>query len=96
MFVWEGVGSLTKIYGGRYRKGTRPSHYCRGGSNIARKSLQALEGIKWVEKDANTGGRKLTRQGYQDLDRIAAQLRNETKKRLQAEAIAQAAAPLAV
>ena len=81
-----GVGSLTKIYGGRYRKGTRPSHYCKGGQNIARKSLQSLEGIKWVEKDANTGGRRLTRQGYQDLDRIAAQLRSQTKARLLAEA----------
>ena len=107
----SGVGSLTKIYGGRQRKGVRPSHYCRSGANIARKALQALEGmvfvwtvsrddinsisltsgVKWVEKDANTGGRRLTSQGVRDLDRIAAQLRTATKARLLAEAVAAAA-----
>ncbi|CAG2168503.1 unnamed protein product, partial [Oppiella nova] len=86
-----GVGSLTKIYGGRYRKGVRPSHYCRSSANIARKALQSLEGVKWVEKDANTGGRRLTSQGVRDLDRIAAQLRSATKARLLAEAVAAAA-----
>jgi len=86
-----GVGALTKIYGGRHRKGVRPSHYCRGSASIARKALQALEGIKWVEKDANSGGRRLTSTGVRDLDRIAAQLRNATKARLLAEAAAAAA-----
>ncbi|XP_054159909.1 40S ribosomal protein S19-like [Oppia nitens] len=83
-----GVGSLTKIYGGRYRRGVRPSHYCRGSTNVARKALQSLEGVKWVEKDENTGGRKLTNQGVRDLDRIAAQLRSATKARQLAEAVA--------
>ncbi|CAG2113632.1 unnamed protein product, partial [Medioppia subpectinata] len=46
-----GVGSLTKIYGGRHRKGVRPSHYCRSGTNIARKALQALEGICLIAND---------------------------------------------
>ncbi|GIY13327.1 40S ribosomal protein S19 [Caerostris darwini] len=69
-----GVGALTKIYGGRYRRGTRPSRFCRGSSNVARKALQALENLKLVEQDAN-GGRKLSNQGRRDLDRIASQIR---------------------
>jgi len=87
-----GVGALTKIYGGRYRRGVRPSHYARGGTNVARKALQSLEGINWVEKDANSGGRRLTSQGYKDLDRIAAQLR--AAKRKLAEPVAEVAVPV--
>jgi small subunit ribosomal protein S19e len=37
--------------------------------------LQALEAIKLVEKDAN-GGRRLTSQGFRDLDRIASQIKS--------------------
>lgn len=73
-----GVGAFTKIYGGRKRNGTCPSHFCRGSSSVARKVLQSLEGIKLVEKDQN-GGRRLTSQGRRDLDRIASQL-NAKKK----------------
>ena len=50
-----GVGALTKIFGGRYRRGTRPSRYCRGSSSIARKALQALENLKLVELDSASG-----------------------------------------
>lgn len=50
-----GVGALTKIFGGRYRRGTRPSRYCRGSSSIARKALQALENLKLVELDSGSG-----------------------------------------
>lgn len=39
-----------------------------------------LLGINWVEKDANSGGRRLTSQGFKDLDRIAAQVREASKK----------------
>ncbi|KAH9388528.1 PREDICTED: 40S ribosomal protein S19-like [Rhagoletis zephyria] len=82
-----GVGALTKIYGGRFRRGVRPSHYKRGGTSVARKSLQALEAINWVEKDANSGGRRLTSAGYKDLDRIAAQVREASKKVVQEEIV---------
>ncbi|KAF7490872.1 hypothetical protein SSS_10363 [Sarcoptes scabiei] len=81
-----GVGALTKIYGGRNRRGVRPSHFHRGGSNIARKSLQALESFNWVVKDANSGGRRLTSQGFKDLDRIAAQLKEASRKKMLEEA----------
>ncbi|CAI9160180.1 unnamed protein product [Rangifer tarandus platyrhynchus] len=41
--------------------------------------LQALEGLKMVEKDQD-GGRKLTPQGQRDLDRIAGQVAPANKK----------------
>ncbi|KAF6079289.1 ribosomal protein S19 [Phyllostomus discolor] len=75
-----GVGSMTKIYGGRQRNGVMPSHFSRGSKSVARRVLQALEGLKMVEKDQD-GGRKLTPQGQRDLDRIAGQVRPECRLR---------------
>ncbi|WAR05274.1 RS19-like protein [Mya arenaria] len=68
-----GIGSFEKIYGGRRRRGTAPSHFCKANGSISRRLLQSLEGLKIVEKDPN-GGRRLTSQGRRDLDRIAAQI----------------------
>jgi small subunit ribosomal protein S19e len=45
-----GVGALTKVYGEKKRNGVAPPHFCRASSNILRKSLQALEAVKLVEK----------------------------------------------
>ncbi|KAF4011079.1 hypothetical protein G4228_002512 [Cervus hanglu yarkandensis] len=50
-----GVGSMTKIYGGRQRNGVMPSHFSRGSKSVARRVLQALEGLKMVEKDQDGG-----------------------------------------
>uniref|UniRef100_A0A8B9RUX9 Small ribosomal subunit protein eS19 n=1 Tax=Accipiter nisus TaxID=211598 RepID=A0A8B9RUX9_9AVES len=74
-----GVGSMAKVYGGRQRRGVRPSHFSRGSGSVARRVLQALEGLKMVEKDQD-GGRKLTPQGQRDLDRIAGQVAAASKK----------------
>ncbi|XP_067934965.1 small ribosomal subunit protein eS19-like [Watersipora subatra] len=68
-----GVGGFTKIYGGSKNRGTRPSLYCRGSGNVARKILQQLEGLKMVEQHED-GGRRLSSTGRRDLDRIAAQM----------------------
>lgn len=38
--------------------------------------------INWIEKDQNGGGRRLTSQGYKDLDRIAAQLKENSRKKI--------------
>merc|ERR1711911_58169 len=54
--------------------GVAPSHFCASSGSVARKVMQALEAIKLVEKDAN-GGRRLTSQGFRDLDRIASQIK---------------------
>ncbi|XP_071843072.1 small ribosomal subunit protein eS19-like [Apostichopus japonicus] len=69
-----GVNAMTKIFGGRKRRGTRPNHACRGSSSVARKVLQSLEGVKILEKYGNNG-RRITSQGQRDLDRIAAQVK---------------------
>ncbi|CAB0031061.1 unnamed protein product [Trichogramma brassicae] len=76
-----GVGAVTKIFGGRKRNGTHPSHFCRSAGGVARKALQSLEQLKLIEKTAS-GGRKLTAQGRRDLDRIAAQVKEKSKKNL--------------
>lgn len=52
--------------------------FFRSSGSIARKALQALEGLKLVEKVAD-GGRVVTTQGTRDLDRIAAQVRQKAK-----------------
>jgi len=73
----SGIKSMQKIFGGRKRRGVRPSHFCRSSSNIARKVLQSLEQVKIVVKDGENG-RKLSDSGRRDMDRIAAQLKKET------------------
>merc|ERR1712126_506064 len=67
-----GVGAVRKIYGGAKRNGTGPNHFCLSSSNVARKVLQSLEGIKLITKDAN-GGRTIAPSGRRDMDRIAGQ-----------------------
>ncbi len=74
-----GVGAFRKVFGGRKNNGTAPSHFQVASSSALRKALQALEEIKWVEKDPDGRGRVLSRQGQKDLDRIAAQLRQQSK-----------------
>lgn len=80
-----GVGSLTKMYGGRKRNGVHPSHFCRSSSGNARKALQALEAVKLIEQHPD-GGRRLTSQGQRDLDRIANQIVTKQRAALKAAA----------
>uniref|UniRef100_A0A2K5PC87 40S ribosomal protein S19 n=1 Tax=Cebus imitator TaxID=2715852 RepID=A0A2K5PC87_CEBIM len=61
------------------RNGVMPSHFSRGCKSLAHRVLQALEGLKMVEKDQD-GGRKLTPQGQRDLDGIAGQVAAANKK----------------
>ena len=74
-----GVGSMTKIYEGCQRHGVMPSHFSRGSKSVAHRVLQALEGLKMVEKDQD-GGCKLTPHGQRDLDGIAGQVAAANKK----------------
>ena len=80
-----GVSTIRKIYGIRKSNGSAPSHWSQGAGGVARKALQALEGLKLVEKDPN-GGRRLTSQGRRDLDRIAAQIKAKARVQVQAAA----------
>ena len=74
-----GVGSMTKIYGGRQRNGVTPSPFSRGSKSVACRVFQDLEGLKMVEKDQD-GGRKRTPWGQRDLDRTARQVAAANKK----------------
>ncbi|GMI20882.1 hypothetical protein TeGR_g6238 [Tetraparma gracilis] len=65
-----GVGALQRWYGGKYRRGTRTEHFRKANSGIIRSILQGLEEMRVMEKDG-AKGRKMTRVGQQDLDRIA-------------------------
>ncbi|XP_071957432.1 small ribosomal subunit protein eS19-like isoform X2 [Antedon mediterranea] len=71
-----GVGAMTKVYGGRKRRGTKPSHFCKGSKNVARSVCKSLESIRVVERKDNSG-RRLTSQGHRDLNRIAAQVKSK-------------------
>merc|ERR1712216_463842 len=65
-----GVGQLRKWYGGNYRNGVRTEHFRKANSGIIRSALIQLENMKVVEM-CEGGGRRMTRVGQQDLDRIA-------------------------
>ncbi|OMJ12609.1 40S ribosomal protein S19-A, partial [Smittium culicis] len=72
-----GVGALTKLHGGRYRRGSRPSIHADGAGGVARRALQALEKIGILEKDKN-GGRKISSVGQRTLDRISIRVAKES------------------
>merc|ERR1712177_119536 len=69
-----GVGAARRIFGGPINRGSIPSRYKIASGAILRKAFQALESMKLVEKSDN-GGRKISAQGYRDLNRIAAQIK---------------------
>ena len=65
-----GIGALTKLHGGRNRRGNRPSHHHDSSASVQRKVCQSLEKIGVLEK-APDGGRRISQDGQRDLDRIA-------------------------
>ena len=67
---YVGVGALTKLHGGRNRRGNRPSHHANSSASVQRKVCQSLEKIGVLEK-APDGGRRISQDGQRDLDRIA-------------------------
>lgn len=67
-----GTGEFRKIYGGRKRRGMKPSHSSKAAGGLIRYSLQQLEKIGVVEKDAR-GGRRITSKGQAEMDTQASQ-----------------------
>lgn len=65
-----GIGALTKLHGGRNRRGNRPSHHAACSASVQRKICQSLEKIGVLEQTDN-GGRRISQDGQRDLDRIA-------------------------
>jgi len=65
-----GIGALTKLHGGRNRRGNRPSHHSDASASVQRKVCQSLEKIGVLEQSPD-GGRRITQDGVRDLDRIA-------------------------
>ena len=72
-----GVGALTKVYGSNYRRGTRSEHFRKANSGMLRYMVQQLEKVKVIEQSGK--GRKISKIGQQDLDRIAAQVRSSNE-----------------
>jgi len=70
-----GVGGLRKAFGGSYRRGVNRNIFSKGSGSIIRSCLAELEKdtVKVVVKDDN-GGRRISKEGQQDLDRIARQV----------------------
>merc|ERR1739847_45103 len=69
-----GVGRMSTIYGSTVNRGCRPCHTNKGNGHIARVAMQELEKMKLVEKAEK--GRKLSKDGQRDMDRVAAQIAN--------------------
>merc|ERR1711966_245599 len=65
-----GVGQLRKWYGSNDKRGTKTEHFRRANAGIIRSVLMQLEETKVAEK-CDGGGRRMSRVGQQDLDRIA-------------------------
>jgi len=74
-----GVGQLQKWYGGSYRNGVRTQHFKRANAGVIRSVLIQLENMKVTEK-VEKGGRRMTRVGQQDLDRIAGAVFHENEE----------------
>ena len=74
-----GVGALTKLHGGRNRRGNRPSHHADCSASVQRKICQSLEKIGVLEQTGN-GGRRISQDGQRDLDRIATAVVEEHKE----------------
>ncbi|KAK4526184.1 hypothetical protein GAYE_SCF20G4098 [Galdieria yellowstonensis] len=63
----RGVGAFRRVYGGRKRRGSKPSHFALASSSVIRHALRQLEKLEIIEK-TEQGGRRLTRKGRQELD----------------------------
>jgi len=55
----NGIGRLTKVYGGAKKRGSRPKTFVNGSGSIIRACVKQLEKLQVIEKDPK-GGRKIT------------------------------------
>jgi len=76
-----GVGALRTIYGHCKHRGPRPNFRLKASGAVLRHIVKQLEQIGVVEKLQVGGGRKISREGQKDLDRIATRVASVTKKK---------------
>jgi len=91
-----GIGALKKVYGGSFRRGPRPPVFCNGSGKIARYIVQQLRQIGVVEDLVIAGkirGRKVSREGQKDLDRIAKSVASAANQALTKKKLKKPAAP---
>lgn len=74
----QGVGSFNRIFGGRDNNDGTPARFKEGSGAVNRAALMALEKLKLVEKTGK--GRRVTKEGQKDLDRIAVQVAAVARK----------------
>lgn len=67
-----GTGEFRKVYGGRKRRGMKPSRSSKASGGLIRYSLQQLERLGVVEQSPS-GGRRLTTKGQAEMDTQASQ-----------------------
>eukprot|EP01029_Cantina_marsupialis_P003184 TRINITY_DN1301_c0_g1_i2.p2 TRINITY_DN1301_c0_g1~~TRINITY_DN1301_c0_g1_i2.p2 ORF type:complete len:138 (+),score=28.92 TRINITY_DN1301_c0_g1_i2:37-450(+) len=65
----QGVGALTRYFGGAKNNGTCKSHFSRSAAGIIRRILLATDKLGFTSKKAS--GRALTKSGVQLLDTVA-------------------------
>lgn len=75
---------MTKLHGGRNRRGNRPSHHAPCSASVQRKVCQALQKLGVLEKSDN-GGRRITENGQRDLDQIATQVFDQAREEAEEE-----------
>ncbi len=69
-----GVGVLREQYGGRQRRGVRPSRHAKGSGHIIRTILQQLQDAQLVEI-VSKEGRNLTTTGKKLVNKVAREIK---------------------
>ncbi len=75
-----GIERLRTFYGGRKRRGVRPSHFAKGSGAILRNALHQLEQLGYIAKTRE--GRVVTPAGRAFLDKIASEVKEELAQKI--------------
>jgi small subunit ribosomal protein S19e len=67
------AGGLSKTFGGRKRRGSRPNKHADASEGVIRRVLQQLDAAGITAKD-ESGGRRITKEGQKELDTVAGKI----------------------